>query len=171
LLVTRGCIKERVPFYVTNLGKDHLIFGYPWCQDFKPNIDWENSCLKGLSIKVETLLYGKYQHIKKYLNSTQNKDFTLTRAVCPPWSRVTPAEMQGGWVEINRTNTAIEMAHEYTKQNPKEQVTLPNKFKQHAALFLDEDAKIFPPAQPWDHKIELTEDAPASFNQKIYPIS
>jgi hypothetical protein len=79
--------------------------------------------------------------------------------------------MQGGQVEINHTNTAIEMAHKYAKENPKEQVTLPDEFKQHAALFSDEDAKTFPSAQPWDYKIELTEEAPASFNQKIYPMS
>jgi hypothetical protein len=74
-------------------------------------------------------------------------------------------------VEINCTNTAIEMAHEYAKQNPKEQVTLSEEFKQHAMLFLDEDVKTFPPTQPWDYKIKLTEEAPASFNQKIYPMS
>jgi hypothetical protein len=171
LLVTRGNIKERVPFYVTNLGKDRFIFGYPWCQDFKPDIDWENSHLRGPKIKVETLLHGKYQHIKEYLSTTQDKDFTVTRAVCPPWSGVTSAEMQGGRVEINRANTAIEMAHKYADKNPKEQVTLPEEFKQHAALFSDEEAKNFPPARPWDHKIKLTEDAPASFNQKIYLMS
>jgi hypothetical protein len=92
------------------------------------------------------LLHGKYQHIKEYLNNIQDEDFTVTRAVCPPWSRVTLAEMQGSWVEINHTNTAIEMAHKYAEENPKEQVTLPEEFKQHTALFLDKDAKTFPPA-------------------------
>jgi hypothetical protein len=72
--------------------------------------------------------------------------------------------MQGGQVEINHTNTAIEMAHKYAEENPKEQVTLPKEFKQHAVLFSDKDAKTFPPARPWDHKIELTENMPASFN-------
>jgi hypothetical protein len=49
-------------------------------------------------------------------------------------------------VEINCTNTAIEMAHKYAEENQKEPVTLPEEFKQHTALFLDEDAKTFPPA-------------------------
>ena len=60
-----------------------------------------NSKLKGPKIKVETLLYGKYQHIKVYLNKAEDEDFTVSRAVCPPWSGVTLAEMQGGRVEIN----------------------------------------------------------------------
>ena len=79
--------------------------------------------------------------------------------------------MQGGRVEINRANTAIEMAHKYADKNPKEEITLPEEFKQHEALFSDEEAKNFPPARPWDHKIKLNKDAPASFNQKIYPMS
>jgi hypothetical protein len=127
-----------------DLGKDRFIFGYPWCQDFKPDIDWENSRLKGPKVKVETLLHGKYQHIKEYLSTIQDKDFTVTRAVCPPWSGVTPAEMQGGQVEINRANTAIKMAHKYAKENPKEHITLLEEFKQHATLFSDEEAKNFP---------------------------
>ena len=57
------------------------------------------------------------------------------------------------------------------RENPKEQITLPEEFKQYAALFSNEEAKAFPPVQPWDHKIKLTKDAPTSFNQKIYPIS
>ena len=79
--------------------------------------------------------------------------------------------MQGGWVEINQTNTAIDMAHKYAGEHKKATVTLPEKFKEHTALFSDEEAKAFLPAQEWDHKIELTEDTPTSFNMKIYPMS
>jgi hypothetical protein len=28
----------------------------------------------------------------------------------------------------------------------------------------------FPPPQPWDHRIKLTNDAPATINGKIYPL-
>ena len=155
LLVSKGNKKECVPFYITNLGKDHFIFGYPWCQEFQPDIDWANSKLKGPKIKVKTLLYSKYQHIKAYLNKAEDKDFTVLRAVCPPWSRVTLAEMQGGQVEINRTNTMIDMAHKYAEEHKKATIVLPEEFKRHAALFSDKEAKAFPPAQEWDHKIEL----------------
>jgi hypothetical protein len=56
--------------------------------------------------------------------------------------------MQGGWVEINQANTAIEMAHKYTNNHLKENVTLPEEFKQHTLLFSDKEAKSFPPARP-----------------------
>jgi hypothetical protein len=172
LLVTQGHKKQRVPFYVTNLGQDRFIFGYPWCQDFKPSIDWENSMLNGPKIKVETLLYGKMQHVKCVIQQHQEKeeDFVVSRGICPPWSGVTSEEIQSGQVEISHTNTAIEMAHKYAKENKKE-VKLPDEFKKHAALFSNKEASKFPPSCKWDHKIKLTENAPASFNCKVYPMS
>ena len=79
--------------------------------------------------------------------------------------------MECSWVEtIRRTQTAVEMAHKYAKMHAKEEVKLPDRFKRHAALFSDEEAKKFPPSQPHDHKIELTEDAPAQFNMRMYPL-
>jgi hypothetical protein len=63
------------------------------------------------------------------------------------------------------------MAHKYAKENKKEEVKLPDEFKKHAALFSDKEASKFPPSHEWDHKIELMENAPASFNCKVYPMS
>ena len=63
--------------------------------------------------------------------------------------------MQGGQVEINQTNTMINMAHKYAEEHKKATVILPEELKRHVALFSDEEAKAFPPAQEWDHKIEL----------------
>jgi hypothetical protein len=197
LLVRKENRKETMPFYVTDLGNDHFIFGYPWCQDFKPEIDWENSILKGPKIKVKTLLHGKYQHIKEYVASMrktqENKDDLVVNATDTPetpqtvleeleeslheevtgsgWSGVTAPKEECGQVLIRRTHNAIEMAHEYAKNHRKTEVTLPEIYKRHAALFSDEEAKKFPPLHPHDHKIELTEDAPAQFNMHQYPMS
>ena len=67
---------------------------------------------------------------------------------------------------------AIEMAHCYTEEHSKQEVTLPEEFKRHTALFLDKEANTFPPGRgEGDHKIELLETAPASFNCKVYPLS
>ena len=161
---------------MTNLGDDRFILGYPWCQDFKPDIDWSSSKLKGPKIYMETLLFGKVQHLHKKLNESlkakENDDliFTISAATTQEtpeaalegleesmqpdneddeslWSGVTAPEMEYGWVETIRcTQTAVEMAHEYAKTHAKEEVKLPERFKHHAALFSDEEAKKFPPS-------------------------
>jgi len=85
---------------------------------------------------------------------------------------VTPVEILGGPVEIKHTHNAIEMAHKYDQEHVKEEIKLPEKFKRHKALFSDKEANAFPLAQgEGNHKIELLETAPKSFNCKVYPLS
>jgi len=55
LMVKQGNKKVRQCFYVSNLGKDRFILGYPWFRAFSPDIDWANRELKGPGIKMETI--------------------------------------------------------------------------------------------------------------------
>jgi len=80
--------------------------------------------------------------------------------------------MREGPVEVNRTHTAVEMAHKYASEHGKEEVTLLEEFKHHTALFSDEEANKFPPARrDGDHKIILMDTAPTCFNCKVYLFS
>ena len=119
---------------------------------------------------METIHFRIYKQARKWLQEKQEDDLLINKVESPLWSRVT-APKERGQVEINCANTAIEMAHQYAKTHEKEEVKLPEEFKEHKELFSDEEAKKFPPSRPWDHKIKLTADAPASFNCKVYPMS
>jgi len=75
-------------------------------------------------------------------------------------------------VEIKCTHNTIKMAHKYDQEHSKEEVKLPEQFKCHEPLFSDEEANAFPPVRgEGDHKIELLETAPRSFNCKVYSMS
>ena len=75
-------------------------------------------------------------------------------------------------MEVNCMHTAVEMAHKYASEYGKEEVKLPEEFKCHMALFLDEEANKFPPSRgDGDHKIVLLDTAPTCFNCKVYPLS
>ena len=37
-------------FYITNLGEDRAIFGFPWMQTFEPEINWEKAEIAGQAI-------------------------------------------------------------------------------------------------------------------------
>jgi len=157
-----------------NLGRDRMLFGYPWFKKFNPDIDWEKSELKGPKVQIETLLHGTLQHAKTWLKQKkqENEDLILKAQTCALWSGVTSSEMKEGPVEINRTYTAVEMAYKYTSEHGKEEVTLPEEFKRHMALFSDEEANKFPPAcRDGDHKIVLMDTAPTCFNCKVYLLS
>jgi gag-polyprotein putative aspartyl protease len=47
LRITQGEEEVIQTFFITNLGTDHVILGYPWFQRFSPQIDWANHTLKG----------------------------------------------------------------------------------------------------------------------------
>ena len=75
-------------------------------------------------------------------------------------------------MEVNCTHTAVKMAHKYASEHRKEEVTLLEEFKCYMALFLDEEANKFPPAQgDGDHKIVLMDTTPTRFNCKVYLLS
>jgi hypothetical protein len=47
-----GKMKE-LPVFVTNLGRDRIILGLPWFQEFEPTISWKNGGLLGkLTVKT-----------------------------------------------------------------------------------------------------------------------
>jgi hypothetical protein len=70
-------------FYITNLGSDRIILGYPWLHAFNPYIDWPNCKLTGPKVKMETMLHARNPCLREMiankwgvLNSTisiQNK--------------------------------------------------------------------------------------------------
>src|SRR5712672_3955857 len=70
LLVSHGRKQERTRFFVTNLGGDQFIFGYPWLAKFNPDISWPEAIVKGPCFKVETLVAGKLTQ-KEYLQHMQ----------------------------------------------------------------------------------------------------
>jgi len=141
---------------------------------------------------METLKLETFQKLKEYKHKLEER-IAIARAQCTPRlgvtpemggpvenkrtqylprSGVTPVETQEGLAEINHTHNAIEMAHKYATEHGKEEVTLLEEFKHHTLLFSDEEANKFPPSRgEGDHKIELMDTTPASFNCKVYPLS
>jgi hypothetical protein len=59
-------------FYVTNLGQDHVILGYPWLREFNPDIDWEEGRLIGEEVKLEEIgmAWGEYKRRQTKIRKT-----------------------------------------------------------------------------------------------------
>ena len=46
ITISLGDRTKKLPFYVTNLGKDRIILGMTWFKHLQPEIDWGNGVLK-----------------------------------------------------------------------------------------------------------------------------
>ena len=52
LEITRGIQTKVQRFYITNLGIDRFILGFPWLYEFNPDIDWRQHTANGLPLHL-----------------------------------------------------------------------------------------------------------------------
>src|ERR1700741_4646302 len=175
LIITQGNKKTKQRFYVTKLGSDRLILGYPWFREFNPNINWKHGNIIRSKIKLETVFKNWAHKVMDKINlwkQKANDEITdkLYRTYCDPAPGVTPSESKGGCLEdqIHRTHIASDMAHKHQETHSQMEITLPEQFKEFEQVFSEEEAQKMPPRRDCDHKIELTDDAPRTFNFKPY---
>jgi hypothetical protein len=131
-------------FYITDLGRDRLILGYPWFKEFNPKIDWSQRRLVGVPIQIETLSYTKSQE-----------------------TRVQAAEVEDPYQLPNYSGTHLPSYHQAF--DPIEGI--PDEYQRHAVVFSEKASQRFPPARNEDHAINLKSDAPASIDCKVYPLT
>ena len=147
LLISKGNIKRQQRFYVTNLGRDRLLLGYPWFKAFKPDIDWEQGTLKGPKVKAETTQKVTWDKAQSYLKDKQQQDqdndFIYEANELDTEELEDPDQIMQELkedslpdiyigrttMEINRTQNATEMAHKYNEQHKKEEIVLPKEFQ------------------------------------------
>src|SRR6201985_3738054 len=143
-------------FYITNLGKDHIILGYPFLKKFNPQIDWKEGKLnKPLAIQSTF-----FKRLDTIVNHWQKKAQRL-QGLEP-----------GDAVYIRKTSTSWQMNEDYyKKQEPVKEPTIPEEYRQYASVFSEEESKQFPPNREPNATIQLKEGAPAEINCKVYPLT
>ena len=64
-------------FYITNLGRDQLILGYPWLQELNPQINWPMGTFDG-NIWLETipLAWQKWREQQQKTMEANKANFT-----------------------------------------------------------------------------------------------
>src|SRR5712672_2348394 len=143
LLVSRDRKQERTRFFITNLGGDRFIFGYPWLATFNPDINWPKGRVEGSRFRAETLIKGKLTQ-KEFLQHAQTvaiaqleegDELIMTLEVLEPEP-----------MKIRKTTIAQQMAEKAyygTKVNTEESV--PTAFRRHWKVFSEQEARQLPP--------------------------
>jgi len=105
LRIKQGNKEVKQTFYVTNLGKDKFILGYPWFRAFAPDIDWANNKLRGPKVGIETTHLATAERVKNWLDKKRQTS-SMAKVECEPPSGVTTSEMKCGRVEANHMTAA-----------------------------------------------------------------
>ena len=138
-----------VRFFVTNLGTDRILLGYPWLKEFDPPLDWKNGRLKGdQPITIETLSY-RYLRFRNPLAGIV-KDVKRVAEIGKTQLAVTWKQLTNRWKKVEG---------------------VPDEYQRHKKVFSEKEASSLPPSRPEDHAIKLKPGAPDVIQQKIYPLS
>jgi Reverse transcriptase (RNA-dependent DNA polymerase) len=180
LKFTLGEQKFKEQFYVTGLGKQRIILGFPWLHKYNPIIDWkkEESTFKPFQIDWRRLM-------EKGKRIRQEQQFKIEKIVDDEepknWMTLPLKENKMGvYIElletdvwIHKTNIATELAiEENSKKTDKTDEQLVSaEYHKYLDIFSEEKAHCFPESRPWDHKIEIQEGfEPKSFkNYNLTP--
>jgi hypothetical protein len=173
LRFTLGERKFKEQFYVTGLGKQRIILGFPWLHKYNPIIDWKKGEITFKPFQIDwRRLMGKGKRIwqeqqpklKEVVDDKESKNRTtlpLKKNKMRVYIKLLEMDV---W--INKTNIAMELAiEENSKKTDKtdEQLVL-TEYHKYLDIFSEEKAHRFPKSRPWDHKIKMKE----GFEPKLF---
>jgi Reverse transcriptase (RNA-dependent DNA polymerase) len=160
-------------FYVTRLGKQRIILGFPWLHKynsiinwkkgeitFKPFwIDWRRLMEKGKQIRQE-----QQPKIEEVVDNEETRNQTtlpLKEDKMGVYIKLLETDV---W--IHKTNIAMELAIEENnkKTDKMDKQLVPAEYHKYLDIFSEEKAHRFPKLRPWDHKIEIKE----GFEPKLF---
>ena len=161
LRVRKGDKEELQKFYITGLGGDRAILGYPWLRVFNPGINWDEGCVLGPPVEIETALL-------KWVKQWNAREIVAAATSHEEWE---PGDEIIANITQIPSHAAQQWAIEANKNKPKEAHVLPKEYRQHKQIFSEEGAERFPPSQATDMAVKLKPGAPETMDCKIYPMS
>ncbi len=150
LEVQFGDVITNIDFYITDLGQDRAVLGFPFFQKFNPIIDWQKGTIA--------------QGTKVWIKPTQIWEHRY-RVWCLDHKILARADL------LQKTNFAQQWATtaNKNKQQLKEEDVLVH-YQIHHKVFSEEEAKRLPPSCQEDMVIDLKEGVPEQLDCKVYPL-
>ena len=163
LEVQTGQKRVHMRFFLTNLGDQKLILGYPWFAAMQSKVDWAKAWIDydQLPVVLRTPDHHKAVFARRVGKpTTQKKDRWFIGRVMVEPHQIASAE--------KRQTLASKLAQEAKQPEP---TPLPTPYQRHAHVFSEQEAQRFPGPRIWDHAIELKPDAPPTLPGKVYALT
>jgi hypothetical protein len=144
-------ILRTIDFFITDLGQDRAVLGFPFLKEFNPEINWDTGV-----ISPTNQIFITPQQIWEHQWKVWRQDGKLLRKA-DLLHKVSFAQQ---WSAIA----------DKTKEHLKES-GIPPKYQIHQQVFSEEGAKRLPPNRSEDMAITLKEGAPEQLDCKVYPLS
>ena len=146
LQVQTGSKVTKLHFFLTHIGEQKAILGYPWFATNQPKIDWKQGWIDHTQLPI-------------IFRANNTK-----RAIFTPWWKNIPCP-------TNRDQYFIGSVTIHPKQVKTTQANLPDKYKQHKKVFNEQKSQRLPHHMIWDHAIEHLPNAPKSLPGRLLPLT
>jgi hypothetical protein len=129
-------------FYLTNLGEDRTILGFPWLAAFNPKINWADGTIEDLPLHI-TSKAAASQKPKPATKRGGKGRRTTAKHEEKEQILMIPLEYEA----INKTTISTDLAAKQAegKEAKSWSELVPPPYHQHAKVFSKEEAKRLPP--------------------------
>jgi hypothetical protein len=145
LQVQMGTQCSTLCFFLSDLGENKAILGYPWFAAFQPQIDWKRGWIDHAQLPV--IFHAPNMTKARFLPQQINKPKTLKTD-----------RYYIGRIIVDTKETSGDL-------------NIPEAYQQYSRVFSEDTSHKFPPSHIWDHVIELKPNAPAALSGKLIPLS
>jgi len=149
--------EKRMKFFLTNLGNNRFILGYPFLKEFNPRIDWEKAQFLDGELEIETM---GFQQAQERMQRLQN--IAIQKCGKP---------IEGHTLYLRKTMASQKIAQKGRKIKGMSKIELPEEYQKHWKVFSKSQAQQFPPEREENMAIKLLPNALTSINCKVYPLN
>jgi hypothetical protein len=165
LKMKSGPVEEHWEFVVTDLGPEDVVLGIEWLRKMNPAVNWAQGEMKFKGGKKETEEDEDGPKAEKVEGNRKDRR---------EWLRAGILEEQGDEVWCMAGFTYSQAIAEKGKagERPKTfEEMVPAHYRDFSRVFSEDESARLPKHQPWDHTIDLQEDAPGTIRSKVYPMA
>ena len=142
---------REMDFFVTDLGQDRIVLGFPFLQQFNPNINWENKTISPT---------GNIRVLPKPLWEHRWKVWKQDRRLLPKCKILRKVSFAQQWSAIaDKSKTKLE------------EEGVPHQYRNHREVFSEKGAERLPPLREENMAITFKEGAPEQLDCHVYPLS
>jgi hypothetical protein len=166
-------LKFKEQFYVTGLGKQRIILGFPWLHKYNLIIDWKKGeiiwkpfwinwrCLMEKGKQIWMKQQPKIEEVVDKEEPNNQTTLPLEEDKLGVYIKLLETDV---W--IHKTNIIMELAIEENskKMDKTDEQLVPAEYHKYLNIFRKEKAHHFFELRPWDHKIKMKE----GFEPKLF---
>src|SRR5487761_1306277 len=165
LQVQTGTQRTHLRFFLTDLGENKAILGYPWFAAVQPNIDWKRGWIdhSQLPIIFRAPDAAKARFLPRTINQIRTppeEQIYIGRVVIEPNPNEEFTPFTFGQRQEGATTPSEESPRDTTPP-------IPPQYSEFTKVFSEEASHNFPPSRIWDHAIELEPGAPSTLPGRL----